>query len=301
MRSIGSFPDEATARRVGDVLLAKGIETQVDPAADGTWEIWVLDDDRLEDAETLLTAFRADPDREEYRRLADEAVGLRRKAEKEEKRAAKLYRGREALLNPSPWRATPVTWTLIALSVAAALLTRLGQYLEPGHFLLISEPVSMGDAVFWRRGFPEILSGQVWRLVTPMFLHFGVMHLVFNLLWLRDLGGMVERHFGWRYLAGFVLIVSALANVGQYVQSGPMFGGMSGVVYGLLGFVWIRGKLDPFSGVFLHPTTVTMMIVWYVLCLVGFIPYVANTVHTVGLLAGVGWGYLSARRALSRY
>jgi GlpG protein len=75
-----------------------------------------------------------------------------------------------------------------------------------------------------------------------------------------------------------------------------MFGGMSGVVYGLLGYVWIRGKFDPGSGLYLHPTTVIMMILWFLACFTPLVPNVANAVHTVGFGMGIAWGYLSSLR-----
>ena len=77
-----------------------------------------------------------------------------------------------------------------------------------------------------------------------------------------------------------------------------MFGGMSGVVYGLLGYIWIRGKYDASSNLFVHPQTVMMMIIWFFLCLIGLIGNVANTVHGIGLATGIIWGYVSAQIAI---
>ena len=121
-----------------------------------------------------------------------------------------------------------------------------------------------------------------------------VLHIVFNLLWLRDLGTMIEqRQSGWHLLA-LILVIGTLSNLGQWWMEGPRFGGMSGVVYGLLGYIWIRGKFDPRSGLFLHRETVTMMILWLVLCFTGALGPIANTAHTVGLIAGMAWGFLSS-------
>ena len=71
---------------------------------------------------------------------------------------------------------------------------------------------------------------------------------------------------------------------------------MSGVVYGLLGYIWIRGKFDPGSGLYLHSSTVIMMLIWFFACLSGYLGQIANTAHTVGLLMGMAWGFVSGLR-----
>jgi GlpG protein len=133
-----------------------------------------------------------------------------------------------------------------------------------------------------------------------MFLHFNILHLLFNMLWLRDLGSMIEARKGsWMFLL-LVLVLAGTSNVGQYLLSGPMFGGMSGVVYGLLGYIWMQSKFNPASGLSLQPQTVTMMILWFVLCLTGMVGHIANTVHAVGLAGGIAWGFLEAQFALMK-
>ena len=97
-------------------------------------------------------------------------------------------------------------------------------------------------------------------------------------------------------LALLVVVIGVCSNLAQYYYSGPVFGGMSGVVYGLLGYIWIRGKFDPGSGLYLHPQTVIMMLIWFVACFTPLVPHVANTVHAVGLVIGIVWGYLSSLR-----
>jgi GlpG protein len=87
-----------------------------------------------------------------------------------------------------------------------------------------------------------------------------------------------------------------LSNLAQYYYKGPVFGGMSGVIYGLLGYVWIRGKFDPASGLYLHSYNVMMMLIWFFACLFNLIPNVANAAHAVGLVVGMAWGYLSSLR-----
>jgi membrane associated rhomboid family serine protease len=69
---------------------------------------------------------------------------------------------------------------------------------------------------------------------------------------------------------------------------------MSGVVYGLLGYIWMKGKYDPGSRLFLHKTTVAFMISWYFLCFTGMFGPIANGAHTAGLVIGVAWGFISS-------
>jgi GlpG protein len=135
-------------------------------------------------------------------------------------------------------------------------------------------------------------SGQVWRLLTPIFIHFSFLHLLFNMLWLKDLGTIIEVRQGAGRLVLLVAILAVASNVGQYLVSGPNFGGMSGVVYGLLAYIWMRGKCDPFSGYFIHPQIFIMMMIWFFLCLTGLLGNIANTAHAVGLVVGIIMGCL---------
>ncbi len=143
---------------------------------------------------------------------------------------------------------------------------------------------------------PEIRSGQYWRLITPIFIHFGILHIVFNSLWLWELGGAIERTSQAWKLGALVFVIGLVSNLGQYIYGGPYFGGMSGVVYGLLGYVWAQGKFNPAARLILNQYVMVMMLVWFALCWTGMLGPIANMAHTVGLLAGVLWGWLEAMR-----
>jgi len=182
----------------------------------------------------------------------------------------------------------PLTLVLICISVAVFLLSKSGGgTVQTVPWLFISE---------YRIGLPEIQGGQLWRLVTPMFIHFDFLHVFFNMLWLRDLGGMIEGRQNSLQLAILIFAIAAVSNLAQYYAAGPMFGGMSGVVYGLVGYIWTRGRYDPGSGLFLHPSTVVMASIWFLVCLVGWVGYAANAAHGAGLCVGIAWGYLSSLR-----
>src|SRR5690606_25800074 len=124
-----------------------------------------------------------------------------------------------------------------------------------------------------------------WRLLTPAFLHFGFFHLLFNSLWMWDLGRRLELGLGWKHYLLFVLCSAVTANLTQYMWGGSaLFGGMSGVVYALVGFIWLRQRFDA-SPVFAVPKSIiAFMLVWLVLCMTGVVDYfiagsVANAAH----------------------
>jgi membrane associated rhomboid family serine protease len=132
----------------------------------------------------------------------------------------------------------------------------------------------------------DVKKGQVWRLFTPIFLHFGIIHLLFNMMWLWTFGGMLERRFGpWRFL-GLVLAVALISNVTQGYWGGINFGGMSGANYGLFGFLYLRGKFHPNPGSVLSGQTIQNMLVWLAICFTGLVGPIANGAHVGGLIAG---------------
>jgi membrane associated rhomboid family serine protease len=181
-----------------------------------------------------------------------------------------------------------VTMALIALCVAVSLASDLGRSAPALMPLLVGVP---GHAPF-----ADIAHGELWRLVTPMLVHFGLLHILFNMMWLWDLGRLIELVKGSAFLLGFVVATGIASNVAQYAITGnPLFGGMSGVVYALLGYVWMQGRHNPRFGFVLHKSTVAMMLVWYVLCWTGFVGAIANWAHTAGLVLGVAWGYAQAK------
>lgn len=296
MRHIGQLANQKLAERIGDYLYLQRIENTVQPEENGAWSLWVHDDNQITTAKKTLAEFLQTPNAARFYAAEGQAKQQRMSARRQEKHSrtkqidvrTQWHRRR---LGGNTGR---VTLGLILISVAAALITGLGHNREILPYLSITHYQVVGGFVQWRPGLHEILQGQVWRLITPIFIHFGFLHLIFNMLWLKDLGSMIEFRQSAKILLAQVVVMGVLSNLAQYAVSGPTFGGMSGVVYGLLGYIWIRGKLDPTSGLFLHKTIVIWMLVWFALCWTGLIGNVANTAHAVGLLSGIAWGYLSA-------
>lgn len=135
--------------------------------------------------------------------------------------------------------------------------------------------------------FYEIMHGQIWRLITPIFLHLSFLHILFNMMWFKDLGYLMEFNFGKNYLLKFIAISALGSNLLQYFVSGPQFGGMSGVLYAMLGFVWVHKRLNPDFEYALPRYDIGMMIGWYFLCLTGALGPIANSAHGGGLVVGI--------------
>ncbi len=188
----------------------------------------------------------------------------------------------------------PLTTALILLCVAVAFRTDLGHRRDPFLLRLTLSTFGIGpDGTPGWQGLEAVRRGEVWRLVTPILIHFGFIHLLFNLWWLRDLGGLIESRRGTARFALLVFGSAVVSDLGQYAIEGPsFFGGMSGVVYALFGYVWIKGHYEPEQGMAMHPSNVTIMIAWLFLCMSGLAGPVANAAHGVGLVVGLLAGLL---------
>jgi rhomboid protease GlpG len=287
MRLIGHLVDESMARRFADFLYIQGIQNQLEHEKPDGWGIWVRDEDKLNQAAGLLTDFRTNPKDPKYRRQ-EKAEELRSREEKENEALQKKVQTRRHLFQPlTPYGFGPLTFALIIGCLAAYAVSGFSYDMPALHQLFMSEADS--------GALPEIRHGEIWRLVTPIFIHYSALHIIFNLMWLRELGSMVEGRQSSLHLLLLVLVTAVGSNLAQfYYTHSPIFGGMSGVVYGLLGYIWMRGKFDPASGLSLHPSTMTMMLFWFLICLAGIIPHIANGAHAGGLVIGMLWGYLSS-------
>ncbi|MBE3123540.1 MAG: rhomboid family intramembrane serine protease [Planctomycetes bacterium] len=296
MRSIGTLENETLARRFSDVLLARGIANQVEASPSGSWTVWVEDEDRLKEAAEEYARFCLNPEDPAYLAAHGQAEAIRnvqeRKARGERPQMVNV-RLRWGMRGPG---GVPLTYALIAASVVVGIVSQLGDDFTYARLLLITETGLFEGAAARQPGLPEILGGQVWRVLTPIFLHFGVMHLLFNMWWLHDLGGLVENRLGTLRLALLVLGIAAVSNLAEFFLESPVFGGMSGVVYGLMGYIWMRGRYDPASGLHLKQQDTVAMLIWFVLCWVGLLGPIANVAHTAGLVMGIVWGLVAARR-----
>jgi GlpG protein len=180
----------------------------------------------------------------------------------------------------------PVSLIVLSLSVLVFALSNLGLFAEVKHWLMFFSSVT------------DIFSWQQWRWLTPAFIHYSFLHLSMNALWWWYLGGQLEHKEGGKPLLTLFFLTAAIPNLCQFLLSGPHFGGLSGVVYGLFGYFWVRGKLAPQLGLNLTPGLTAFMLIWLAF---GFLelfgPPMANMAHFGGLLVGAGY---AASRSTSR-
>jgi GlpG protein len=288
MREIGKLPDEQQAIRFRDYALTQGVEVMVEADGHDGWSVWVYEEDLIDRAREQLAQFREDPQNERYVAAARSAEDLRKAAQRREEQVRKRQVDIRSRWNRPMWAQFPVTMGLIAASIFVAVATRAGDQHGPvlKALSITSYPLE-GTAASYRLGLPEVRQGQVWRLVTPVFIHFGFLHILFNMLWLRNLGASVELYNGSLKYAVMILAMSIPSNVAQYMLSGPYFGGMSGVVFGLFGYIWMKSRFEPESGFFMHPNTVFLMVAWFLICMTGAVGAIANAAHAGGLAVGV--------------
>ena len=349
MRNLGSLDNPKQAESFIAYLLVQGIEGHFDAQANPP-EIWVKDEDRLTEAINELAAFRQNPTDPKYTAALSQAKTIRQEQAKKTKAMQKnIVHVARGGLNKKPH----LTMLLLGLCGIVGLLTNFG--IKPGdvnrngrfdvedkkasvahftqpvyrwlQFTCIGPPESKELNQTYPEGEKDALAlrtaslqrGEVWRLFTPIFIHHGVMHIVFNLYMLFNFGSLIERRYSWKRLLMLTLLASAIPNlvqctvpefiqgiapiyIGGYMMTG--LGGMSGVVYGLFGYIWIKSIFDPKFGFRIPQSSIIIMMAWLFGCMfadqlakagIGFFPTnIANWAHGIGLLVGMIVAFLQS-------
>ncbi|GAP62492.1 hypothetical protein ARMA_0915 [Ardenticatena maritima] len=138
-----------------------------------------------------------------------------------------------------------------------------------------------------------IQAGQYWRLITPIFLHIGIFHLLVNMFALRILGSDIESLFGTARFAIIYLVAGVGGTIASMLFNSSISAGASGAIFGLIGaeavFLYInRDSL----GIFSDDRLQSLLGVIIINLLFGVaVPGIDNAGHIGGLLTGalVGW------------
>lgn len=254
-------------RPLSAFLVEKGVPHQISEQQ-GEQVVWVLD----RESSALVRAF--------YERfMAGELP--------QSTRERVAQGGEDSPLPPGRAKAfVPVTLTLITLSLLGAALASLSPELASLFSYYQLTAVENGYLL-------SEAPGQYWRLFTPVFLHFGLLHITFNALWVWELGRRIEFHHGSVWLLMLTATVGIVSNIAQvWYTPGQLFGGMSGVIYGYLGFIVLWQRWAPTAAYELPRGIVVFMLAWLFICMAGFTELVglgaiANAAHIGGLVSGV--------------
>lgn len=283
----------------GDYLLSHGIKSRFDELPEG-WLVWIHNEDQVSRAAEELQAYLDRPDDSRYSQAAPAADAVRKQESKLDRQYRKNFREVNDLWSGLRVRRRPVTMGLVFTSIAVFLLLSSSHAEEVLRALLFTTWHFSPDYGWANDGLAPIFAGQIWRLVTPIFLHFGFPHILFNCWATIVEGTMIESRRGTLRLLILVLVSAAVSNLGQHyydmrqIEPGRLlyFGGLSGVVYALFGYLWMKGQYEPEQGMILQPNTITIMLLWLVLCMTGMVGPIANAAHVMGLLVGITFGLL---------
>ena len=311
MRLIGEINNEQDAQKLSLFLQKKGILSNVDGSFDAktglmSYHMWALNEDQIQEAQTEFSKFIQNPKSPLY----------------------DLPFVMETPQEPPRRGKTPFTIFIIALCTFIFLLNLLQegpdvpmtQVQSTLLFDLPQEGIPVWTGIYDLIGskfkgevlpegplFQNILQGEIWRLFSPAILHLGLLHILFNMIWVWMLSRPIEQRIGVWKIALLSCLIGVGSNVAQYLMGGPFFLGYSGVVMGLAGFTWERERRAPWEGYPLHHSTVLFLVLFvggmfliqatsFVLQLfthIAFSPRIANTAHIAGAIIGVFLGKCS--------
>lgn len=177
---------------------------------------------------------------------------------------------------------TPITTAILIMCVFTAIITLLGQQFNHFFYIAIMN--------FYPRSW-VLYDGLnlIWHSISPIFLHFSIEHLLFNIVLFWYLATRLEHTLGRYWLLLIVVVIALVSNYAQLFMAGPLFGGLSGVVYGLLGFVFVFQKrfqdLGVNNGLFYFSFAWLLLGLTNIFSVIGLFN-MANTAHLSGLISG---------------
>lgn len=277
MHKLISLNHPRMAQAFIDYMASRQIDIQMMPEGEGQFALWLMDSQYQIEAEAELKQFLDNPNASKYQAASWDMAETRRNHFK--------YQS-PSMLAMIKAKAGPLTLSVMAVSIVIFALQQFGA----------------GNEVFAALHFPAYTSQewQLWRWFSHALLHFSVMHIAFNLLWWWQLGGDIEQKLGSGKVLQLFLVSAALSGAGQYWVEGANFGGLSGVVYALVGYLWLMGYKAPQLGLGMPKPVIGFMLVWLVLGFVQPFMAIANTAHLVGLISGVVMGWVDSGRVKLR-
>ncbi|TXZ77360.1 rhomboid family intramembrane serine protease GlpG [Vibrio mimicus] len=273
MQLLTTLNNPRAAQAFIDYMAAHQIDIQMMPDASGQFSLWVLHDQHVDVAQAELQVFLQNPYDQKYQAASWDVADQKR---------PQFHYASPNLLSLIKAKAGAFTLFIMALCIAIFALQTFGA----------------GDAIFNALHFPAQASQQwqIWRWVSHALLHFSVMHIAFNLLWWWQFGGDLEQRLGSLKLIKLFIVSAIISGAGQYWVEGANFGGLSGVVYALAGYLWVLGQRAPQLGLSIPRSLMGFMLIWLVLGFVQPFMAIANTAHLAGLISGVVLAWMDTKR-----
>lgn len=268
-----SLPNPRMAQAFIDYMASRHIDIKMIPEGGGQFALWLSNSEHQIEAESELNHFLANPNDVKYQAASWDMA---------ESRTNHFRYQSPSMLAMIKAKAGPMTLAIMLVCIVIFAMQQLGA----------------GNAVFSALHFPAFAGQewQLWRWLSHAVLHFSVMHIAFNLLWWWQLGGDIEQRLGSGKLLQLFAVSAALSGAGQYWVEGANFGGLSGVVYALVGYLWMLGYKAPQMGLSMPKPLIGFMLVWLVLGFVQPFMAIANSAHLAGLLTGVVIGLIDSGR-----
>ncbi|KUE78671.1 rhomboid family intramembrane serine protease GlpG [Aeromonas schubertii] len=260
------------AQALVDYLGTLGINCELTQSELGV-TIWLVSEARLAQAQQEVKRFLAEPNHPRYMEASWQSG-----------RADARIDYSKGVIDPLTdflHHAGPLTLVILIACVAIYALEAIG--------------LPIFDLLAFHPDLTHFTDWQAWRFFTPSLIHLSLLHLVFNLLWWWYLGGQIEQRIGSGKLLVLALASGALSNTAEFMASGPYFGGLSGVVYALLGYGWLRGRLQPDCGIQMPQALMGFMLIWLALGFTGLLGPIGNLAHLAGLLVGLAQAWLDRR------
>jgi len=270
MTRITEFANLRTAQAFVDYMATRGVQLRIE--RESLYTLWLDDESRLELVEKELSQFIRAPNHPRYQAASWQSGTT----------TSGISYGKFSLLAAIRERAGPLTLVMMAASIITYILMQtVGTYTVLSWFS-------------WSNAGQHF---QLWRWFSHILPNFSLISLLFNLLWWWYLGGAVEKRLGSGKLFVIMLISALLSGWIQAKFSGVMFGGLSGVTYALMGYVWLRGERDPASGIYLERGLIGFLLLMLALGFTGwFGSPVANAAHIVGLLLGLAMAFVDTQK-----
>lgn len=276
MQHLTFIPHPRYAQAFVDYLKSLGVSASAQIRGDGA-NIFIERDEQLMQAQEELQRFLNEPDHERYR----QASWLLNEDATQADKLSGLYRG--LTFSRILQLTGVVTKTIVVICLVVYLLTSQGM-----------DAAARAPFMFYSSLQNIANSGDVWRWITPAFVHFGIFHFLFNMSAWWVFGGMVERTQRPLRLFTLFLICAVVSNLVQFLWTGNRFGGLSGVVYGVLGYLWFYERFSPAPPFRLPKGLMVFMLIALALGFTNIMP-MANQAHLSGLLTGCFLGGLLAR------